>query len=351
MIEVLITDIDGVLTNGKAFISGENETKTVCYQDLDALSDIRNEGIKIAVVTGEENEFTDYINKKVKPDFIYTQCKNKEKAVLDIAKKANVSTEKICYIGDGKYDIPAMKIAGLSVCPANAIRQVRDVADVVLERKGGDGCIAEAYSFWKSEGNNSKINVIRSRIQEHRKLVTDILYDEAYMSDLHRISEVIVDSYHNGGKLLLCGNGGSAADAQHLAAELVSRFYKERKALSAEALNTNTSIITAIGNDYDYSRIFSRGVEAQGNPGDVLIGLTTSGKSKNIIEAFQMAKNLGITTVLFTGILDDTAEILKYTDYRLSVPSKDTPRIQEMHILSGHIMCELIENKFVEGEV
>jgi D-sedoheptulose 7-phosphate isomerase len=159
-----------------------------------------------------------------------------------------------------------------------------------------------------------------------------------------------VECYRQGGKLLLCGNGGSAADAQHLAAELVSRFYKERRALSAEALSANTSIITAIGNDYAYERIFARGVEAQGRAGDVLIGITTSGKSKNVIEAFKSAQKLGMTTVLFTGMLDEGAEILKYTDELLSVASKDTPRIQEMHILSGHIMCEIIENNILKSE-
>jgi D-sedoheptulose 7-phosphate isomerase len=186
--------------------------------------------------------------------------------------------------------------------------------------------------------------IIRQRFDEHGQIVKKILSDETYMSNLCMISQAIVDSYRNGCKVLLCGNGGSAADAQHLAAELVSKFYKERKALSAEALNANTSIITAIGNDYEYSRIFARSVEAQGRKGDVLIGITTSGKSKNIIEAFKTAKSLNLVTVLFTGIVDECAEIFQYTDFILSVPSNDTPRIQEIHILSGHIMCELIEN-------
>jgi D-sedoheptulose 7-phosphate isomerase len=193
-------------------------------------------------------------------------------------------------------------------------------------------------------------DLIRKRINEHGRIVNKLLYDEGYMLNLQHITDMIVESYSNGGKLLLCGNGGSAADAQHLAAELVSRFYKERKALSAESLNANTSIITAIGNDYAYDRIFARGVEAQGKEGDVLIGISTSGKSKNIVEALKMAKNLGMRTVLFTGMLNETAEILNYTDCLLSIPSKDTPRIQEMHILSGHIMCELIENKMFERE-
>jgi D-sedoheptulose 7-phosphate isomerase len=184
---------------------------------------------------------------------------------------------------------------------------------------------------------------------EHGKILQKIIHDDTYIDKLHQIADKIIECYQSGGKVLFCGNGGSAADAQHLAAELVSKFYKERRALSAEALTVNTSILTAIGNDYEYARIFARGVEAQGREGDVLVGITTSGKSKNVIEALKTARNLKMATVLFTGILDETAEVLQYTDYLLSIPSNDTPRIQEMHILSGHIMCEIIENKICES--
>lgn len=350
MIKIFATDIDGVLTDGKAYISKGEEIKTVCYQDLDAFNDIRNNGIKIALVTGEENEFTNYIKEKIKPDYFYAGCKNKDKAVIDISQKTGIDCRDICYVGDGKYDVPAMKIVGFSLCPKNAIDYARKVADVVLECNGGAGCIAEAYNVLMNTRDKCIDGAIRKRINEHFEIVNKLLYDEGYMSSLQQIADMIIESYSNGGKLLLCGNGGSAADAQHLAAELVSRFYKERKALSAEALNANTSIITAIGNDYEYSRIFARSVEAQGRKGDVLLGITTSGKSKNIIEAMKMAKYLGMKTVLFTGILNETDEVLRYTDCLLSVPSKDTPRIQEMHILSGHIMCELIENRMFESE-
>lgn len=344
MLKVLVTDIDGVLTDGKVYISKETEYKTICYSDLDTFGDIRSDGIKIAIITGEENEFTEFVKAKVNPDFFYSGCKNKSNAIQDIMRKANVDESQICYIGDGKYDIPAMKIVGISVCPADAIDKVKENADIILKKKGGDGCIAEAYSSLQGRLYDYNESTILNCMFEHRKVLNKILYEKTYINELMRISEKIVECYQNGGKLLLCGNGGSAADAQHLAAELVSRFNMERKALPAEALNANTSIITAIGNDYDYSKIFARAVEAQGRKGDVLIGITTSGKSANIIEAFKAAHRLGLKTILFTGELEQTAEIIDYTDYLLSVPSKDTPRIQEMHILSGHIMCEIVES-------
>lgn len=145
---------------------------------------------------------------------------------------------------------------------------------------------------------------------------------------------------------MICGNGGSAADSQHFAAELVSKFRRERKALPAIALTVNTSVITAISNDYDYKKIFSRQIEALGENGDVAFFISTSGNSKNIIEAIGIAKKLGLFTIGMTG--EDGGEMQNLCDLVLNVPSNKTPRIQEGHILIIHILCELIEKEFYE---
>ena len=152
---------------------------------------------------------------------------------------------------------------------------------------------------------------------------------------------LIVNAFNNGNKVLFAGNGGSAADAQHLAAEFSGRFYIDRKALPAEALHCNTSYLTAVGNDYSYDVIYARLLEGIGNSGDVIIGLSTSGNSKNIIKAFEVAKQKNITTIGFTGATGGNMKEL--SDYLINVPSTDTPRIQESHILLGHIICELVE--------
>jgi len=193
-------------------------------------------------------------------------------------------------------------------------------------------------------------NLVSGGLNEHCKLISKMLDNPHCSNAIVAISAMIIQSYLNGKKLLLCGNGGSAADAQHIAAELVSRFYIERKALAAEALTVNTSIITAIANDYSYHKIFVRQVEAKGEEGDVLIGLSTSGKSENIYEAFKLAKEIGIHTVLFTGTINDDEKILQYTDCSLNIPSQNTPRIQEMHILAGHIICEIVEKEMSQRE-
>ena len=173
--------------------------------------------------------------------------------------------------------------------------------------------------------------------------------NKGFSLKIAELSKIISDSLGSGGKLLICGNGGSAADSQHIATELVSKFFMERKALDAEALTVNTSTLTAVGNDYSFDKVFSRQVEAKGNKGDVLLAISTSGNSKNIIEAVKSAKKIGITCIGLTGDNVDSL-ICKLADYYVSIPSNSTPRIQEAHILIGHIICEIVEkNIFNKG--
>jgi D-sedoheptulose 7-phosphate isomerase len=171
-----------------------------------------------------------------------------------------------------------------------------------------------------------------------------ILQNEALLKTVSDCVAVIVAAFKNGNKVLFCGNGGSAADAQHLAAEFSGRFYKDREALPAEALHCNTSYLTAVANDYSYDVIYSRLIQGIGVKGDVLIGLSTSGNSKNIVAAFETAKQKGMVTMGFTGT--DGGKMKDISDYLLNVPSTDTPRIQESHIMLGHIICELVEEKY-----
>nr|WP_317853519.1 D-sedoheptulose 7-phosphate isomerase [Neobacillus sp. Marseille-Q6967] len=171
--------------------------------------------------------------------------------------------------------------------------------------------------------------------------VKEMLQNDDYIQLIKLIAEEAIAAIKAGKKVLLAGNGGSAADAQHIAGELVSRFYFDRPGLPAVALTTDTSILTAVGNDYGYEHLFSRQIDALGQPGDLFIGLSTSGNSTNIINALKICKEKKITTVGLTGKLG--GEIPKYCDYCMKVPSSETPRIQESHILIGHILCALVE--------
>ena len=168
-----------------------------------------------------------------------------------------------------------------------------------------------------------------------------ILDNPEFQSRIQQAAEMITESLRQGGKIHFCGNGGSAADAQHLAAELSGRFYFDRPPLNAEALHCNTSYLTAVGNDYGYDLIFSRLLCGTAKAGDVVVGISTSGNSKNILKAFEVAKEMGVKIIAMTG---ETGGAMKdYADILLNAPSKDTPRIQESHIMLGHIICELVE--------
>lgn len=184
---------------------------------------------------------------------------------------------------------------------------------------------------------------IKEAIQQSIEVKSQILANEKIVEVIDKIASACIDSLRDGGKILFCGNGGSAADAQHLAAELSGRFYFDRDPLNAEALHVNTSFLTAVANDYSYDEVFSRLVKAQGKKGDVLIGLSTSGNSENVVRAFKTANNLEMITIGLTGKKDGKMKDL--SDYIIQVPSTDTPRIQESHILIGHIICELIEQR------
>ncbi len=168
-----------------------------------------------------------------------------------------------------------------------------------------------------------------------------VLDDPDFQSRIQQAAEMITESLRQGGKIHFCGNGGSAADAQHLAAELSGRFYFDRPPLNAEALHCNTSYLTAVGNDYGYDLVFSRLLRGTAKAGDVIVGISTSGNSKNILNAFEAAKEMGVKIIAMTG---ETGGVMKdYADILLNAPSKDTPRIQESHIMIGHIICELVE--------
>lgn len=185
------------------------------------------------------------------------------------------------------------------------------------------------------------IHFIEQELAKLAKLIADIQADKMLLSQVVESAETIVATLRHGGKVLLAGNGGSAADAQHIAGEFVSRFHYDRPGLAAIALTTDTSILTAIGNDYGYERLFSRQVQALGREGDVFIGISTSGNSANVIAALEEAQKMKLTTIGFTGAKG--GKMLELCDITLRMPSTETPKIQEGHIAIGHIICGLVE--------
>ena len=186
----------------------------------------------------------------------------------------------------------------------------------------------------------SKIEVIRQALRDSLATKERILSDETLLAKIAGVAETCVQAFRNGNRVLVAGNGGSAADAQHIAAEFVSRFMYDRPGLPAMALSTDTSMLTAIGNDYGFERLFERQLEANGRRGDVFIGITTSGNSPNVLRAIRRCRDLGIVSV---GLAGNGGEIQTLCDHLIAVPSNATPRIQEAHITIGHIICGLVE--------
>jgi len=171
-----------------------------------------------------------------------------------------------------------------------------------------------------------------------------VLQNEGLLKTIEATIDIIVNAFRNGNRVYFCGNGGSAADAQHLAAEFSGRFYTDRKAMPAEALHCNTSYLTAVANDYSFDEIYSRLIDGIAEAGDVLVGLSTSGNSANIVKAFESAKKKEMITIGFTGKSGGNMKHL--CDHLVNIPSTDTPRIQESHIMVGHIICQLVEEKY-----
>lgn len=346
MIELIVFDIDGVITDGSVIIdSNGHEQKQINLKDIDAIFELHRRGFKLAAITGEDTEIVDYFEKRFPWEYFYRGNKTKKETMKLIEAGTGISREKICYIGDGKYDIEPLTYAGLGLCPANAIDKAKNAADIILQNDGGKGCIWEIISILeKYNDENSAHNYFFRRLEEHTQIFKKLASDQEVTDTVMQIGDRIIEILKKNGGLYLCGNGGSAADAQHIATEFISRFYKERPGLNAEALTVNTSTLTAIGNDYSYESVFARQLEAKAKPGDMVIGITTSGTSKNVLEALRYAGKHEIETVLLMGGFENP-ELDDAADYIIKVPSLITPRIQEAHIFIGHVIAEYVEHR------
>ena len=188
-----------------------------------------------------------------------------------------------------------------------------------------------------------KQDLIRRNISDSISVKQKLLKNDTILTEITKVVDLIVEAFNNGNKLLFCGNGGSAADAQHLAAEFSGRYYLNRPPLHAEALHTDTSFMTAVSNDFSFDEVYARLIQGIGKQGDILIGMSTSGNSKNVIKALEEAKKKNIITIGFTG--KTNGNMKPYCDFLINIPSDDTPRIQECHLMLGHAICELVEKE------
>jgi D-sedoheptulose 7-phosphate isomerase len=347
---VLALDIDGVLTDGTvAYGPDQRETKALAYHDFDAIRVAQQRGLRIVLVTAETGEWPAFVAQRTGADSLLTGAKDKTAAIHEIARTFDVEPSQICYVGDGDRDAPALSLVGRGFAPANATPLAKKAASHVLQARGGAGAVHEAVYLLLKEPptpapeaaapSPSTTARIRAAMDEHMAVCQAAL--DAMTDDVARAGELITSALRQGGKVLILGNGGSAADAQHFAAELIGRFERERRALPSIALTTDTSILTALGNDYGLETIFARQVEGLGRAGDVLIAITTSGNSGNVLAAARCAGELGMATIGMTG--ESGGKLLPLVDLCLRVPSTRTARIQVVHALIIHALCELVD--------
>jgi D-sedoheptulose 7-phosphate isomerase len=348
-IRVLALDIDGVITDGTATPSdGGDDNKRFSFHDLDAVTQARQSGLTIAMVTGEDNPSVDRITRRFDVHVVTKGAKDKLLALEALSGQLNVRLDEFCYVGDSDRDAPALRHVGLGLAPSNATLSAKAAAHRVLSSAGGHGAVAETvaliHRLQACEDGADALKkdmycIIKNSLDAHQRLL------DVSLSVLVRIMQVCVQTIRAGHKILLFGNGGSAADAQHVAGELVGRFLLESEPWPVIALTTDTSILTAVGNDWDFADIFSRQVRALARPGDLVVGISTSGRSENVLRGLQAGRARGATTVGFTG--SHGAGMAEHVDICFRAPAESTPRIQELHLLAWHAICELVERELL----
>lgn len=341
----LVFDIDGVITDGCVYIGKRGEEqKRLNMKDIDAVYELAKQGYSLAVVTSENNDFTEWVKDRFPWKQFYSGVKNKSTAIKKLREDNQIEKGCLIYIGDGKKDLCAFESADYRICPQDAIEDIRDAADLILSQPSGTGVLWELIKlidnlFIKPSEPVNDLLMWQETLGEHLVLAKTLHQDTHCCKMIIDIANIIINAIHSKKRILLLGNGGSAADAQHIAAEFMGRFQKERNAWDVEALTVNTSLLTAIANDYSYEEVFSRQIQAIVKPKDVVIGISTSGFSRNVLFALHTAKKLGGITVLMTGRNGSC----KDADVVLNVPSNNAARIQEMHILIGHFLAQYAE--------
>ncbi|MCC6216261.1 MAG: SIS domain-containing protein [Polyangiaceae bacterium] len=350
-LEVLALDVDGVLTDGRLTLrDGGGAGKRLSYRDLDACTRARTAGVRVALVTGEEGAAVERIAHLVKPELVLEGRKDKLAALHELGARLGVGLDRICYVGDSDRDAPALAAVALGLAPVDASVEARRAAHRTLSSPGGRGAVQEAVELVLAErepraerdaAERAVRRIAHASLEAHRRFA-----DEA-PAEIARLACALAGALRRGGKVLLCGNGGSAADAQHVAGELLCRFLRDREPWPAIALGADTPALTAIANDYRYEDVFARQIRALARAGDVVVGITTSGSSPNILAALDAGRERGATTIAFTG--ERGAPLAERADLCFVAPARDTARVQELHLAAWHAICEVVESLLTAG--
>ncbi len=355
-VRAVALDVDGVLTDDGFWWGADgSEVKRFSFLDVMGVSIARRAGLTFALISGEASPQVDRYADKMSITHVYKGCRDKATAVARFAEDAGVLLTEVCFVGNDVNDLPAMQACGVRACPADAHPSVRAAAHHVSSLPSGRGAVRELLDLIVQAREASMTTIPLDRTQDflalqladHQRVMTETIATQR--ATVEAVVDAFCRCFATGNKLMFCGNGGSAADSQHIAAEFVNRLRFDRPALAALALTVDSSVLTCIANDSAYDRVFSRQVEALGRSGDVLVGISTSGGSPNVLRALERARAGNIVTVGFTG-LPESNPMHQHCDLVVTVPSKDTARIQEAHEFTLHAVAAMVEMRlFGEG--
>jgi D-sedoheptulose 7-phosphate isomerase len=342
-ISLVVFDFDGVMTDNRVRVHQSGDEAVWCHRgDGLGIARLREAAFDVIVLSTETNPVVTARCRKLNIQAIQS-CDDKLTALQRFAAERDLSAGQIAYVGNDINDLACMEWVGWPIAVADAVPSVRAAAKWVTHLPGGGGAVREVADRLVAARLNTDpaIEWARQSVWQSLEVKQAIAGSEPLLSQIVRVARAMADVLRSDGRVFFFGNGGSAADAQHLAAELVGRFALERRALPAMALSVNSSVVTAIGNDYGYEQVFSRQLEGLGRAGDMAIGITTSGNSANVVRAMESGHAMGLRTIAMTGARG--GQIRAAVDECLCVPSELTPRIQEGHILIGHMLCEFAE--------
>jgi D-sedoheptulose 7-phosphate isomerase len=347
---LVVFDFDGVMTDNRVRVHQSGDEAVWCHRgDGLGIGHLKEAAFEVIVLSTETNPVVAARCRKLKIEAIQS-CDDKLSALQQFARGRNLSAGQIAYVGNDLNDLACMQWVGWPIAVADAVPDVRAVAKWVTRLPGGGGAVREVADRLIAARLNADpaIDWARQSVWQSVAVKQAIAGSEQLLSQIVRVARAMAEVLKADGRIFFFGNGGSAADAQHLAAELVGRFAIERRALPAMALTVNTSVLTAIGNDYSYELIFARQLEGQARASDMAIGITTSGNSANVVRAMESARQMGLRTIALTGVRG--GRIRTMVDECLCVPSDNTQRVQEAHILIGHMLCEYAERALFGDE-
>ena len=349
-VSLVVFDFDGVMTDNRVRVHQSGDEAVWCHRgDGLGIQRLKEAGLDVIVLSTETNSVVAARCRKLKIEAIHG-CDDKRSALQEFARSRNLTPEQIAYVGNDVNDLACMKWVGWPIAVADAVPDVRAVAKWVTRLPGGRGAVREVADRLAAARLNTDpaIDWARQSVWQSLEVKQAIAGSEQLLGQIVRVARTMEAVLKAGGRIFFFGNGGSAADAQHMAAELVGRFAIERRALPAMALTVNTSVLTAIGNDYSYELVFARQLEGQARAGDMAIGITTSGNSANVVRAMESARQMDLRTIALTG--DRGGRIRTMVDECVCVPSNNTQRVQEAHILIGHMLCEYAERALFADE-